>query len=755
MRIASKLLFPLLVLILAGPAWANQRAQGDCMRGNNVVVTSGLNSTTKVMQSFPLCTVTVFISQTSTLATIYSDNLNTPLSNPFTSDSTGHWFWYAANGHFDVQLSGGGLGSPYTLGDILLADPAAGGVVPPSQNPVSTNSGGQFVAATVQGNGSKVQLASGPFVSGDLLFYDVNGNAIDTGVLAANVNFPTSTGQLQYLRTTPNSGNNVTKQWATLPIINSNDYNFPPQSVSATITGGVNSLITLTPVPFGLNWNDGANDGGNTHQLLVAGGGGPTEVCFIVSAGPGSATSGNPAGGTLTVRCPSTHSTAGTVGSNTSGIQEALYALQGGKVYIPTPAAKTSIPIYGGAANSTAIIIPCNLDWEIYGDGGAANTGNAQSVFTQTTLALALQNAAAPVKLLGTANTCTPSTNIFNLHIHDLAFRGPAIGDGTTFDDAIAIYGYLNTKIRNTAVTNFDRYGIYLNNAYSALIENNVIVNNGQFGIYTTGSLANVTKLTGNSVSTNCRINGSTTCANYQNDANAIVLDIQNNAFQDCGAHPWSGSVTSCTNTIISGILTDLNYTGNYHEVPAGTNPVNLGIQGNVSSGVLSGNYFQSGSLQLNENPISGVRMTIGVNTFNKNGCVAGGCGNAIWIPVDTGTACFLQIDPQELQAGAVHNFGSSFCHEKYTDMLRPGIGSPLASATTITPTNDIHHLTGTGTITTITIPPSFKGSVTLICDSTAQFNTGGNFGRAFTCVGGETVTWTLDDVSGNWYPNH
>lgn len=58
------------------------------------------------------------------LAQIYSDNALTPKANPFTASSDGLWFFYAANGRYDVKFSGGDLPSPFTLGDFELFDQA-------------------------------------------------------------------------------------------------------------------------------------------------------------------------------------------------------------------------------------------------------------------------------------------------------------------------------------------------------------------------------------------------------------------------------------------------------------------------------------------------------------------------------------------------------------------------------------------------------------------------------------------------------
>lgn len=114
-------LFCLMLAVMA-PACAYERIQGWCSVGAIVVVTSGFNSTNKVQASYPVCTVTVTIVGTGGDATLYSDNTGDSLGNPFTADSQGHWFFYVANGRYNVTISGGGIASPYTFGDITAFD---------------------------------------------------------------------------------------------------------------------------------------------------------------------------------------------------------------------------------------------------------------------------------------------------------------------------------------------------------------------------------------------------------------------------------------------------------------------------------------------------------------------------------------------------------------------------------------------------------------------------------------------------------
>ena len=66
--------------------------------------------------------VTVYQQGTLTLATIYSDNGVTTKANPTTTDAYGRFSFYAADGRYDLTVSGSGL-TTTTQSDILLEDP--------------------------------------------------------------------------------------------------------------------------------------------------------------------------------------------------------------------------------------------------------------------------------------------------------------------------------------------------------------------------------------------------------------------------------------------------------------------------------------------------------------------------------------------------------------------------------------------------------------------------------------------------------
>jgi len=112
-----------------------QKLQGWTQAGNGTVTmnSDGDTSTTKFQHSYPACTVTVYEAGTATLATIYSDDGVTALANPFTAAPTpdgdlaagtpsGLWYFYAANGEYDVRFSGTGIDTAFTLGALKAYD---------------------------------------------------------------------------------------------------------------------------------------------------------------------------------------------------------------------------------------------------------------------------------------------------------------------------------------------------------------------------------------------------------------------------------------------------------------------------------------------------------------------------------------------------------------------------------------------------------------------------------------------------------
>lgn len=128
-----RLLFPLLLLLspLAAMAQTPGPLQGFCSVGGVKVSTSGMSSSTTVQGSYPNCTVTVYLTGTSTLAPIFTNGGSTPLSNPFTANANASWLFYAATGvGLDVTMSGGTpipLPAPYTISGVFAGAVGSGG----------------------------------------------------------------------------------------------------------------------------------------------------------------------------------------------------------------------------------------------------------------------------------------------------------------------------------------------------------------------------------------------------------------------------------------------------------------------------------------------------------------------------------------------------------------------------------------------------------------------------------------------------
>jgi hypothetical protein len=108
--------------LLACAVFARESRIVSCEQGGHTVSTFTYSSSTKVQQSYPSCTISVYITGSGgTLATLYSDNSGTAMSNPFTATSVGLGQFFADNGTYDITMSGGGVPT-FTLGAQTLFD---------------------------------------------------------------------------------------------------------------------------------------------------------------------------------------------------------------------------------------------------------------------------------------------------------------------------------------------------------------------------------------------------------------------------------------------------------------------------------------------------------------------------------------------------------------------------------------------------------------------------------------------------------
>ena len=110
-------------------------------------------------------------------------------------------------------------------------------------------------------------------------------------------------------------------------------YAFAPQSPGGSLIAG-NNVITLSPVPAGVNGSD------THHPLYVSGGTGTAEACTIT----GGAGVAGQSSGQIIMSCANAHSGAWTVQSATAGIQEAIVSAAGpSRVAVNTG----TFPMYG------------------------------------------------------------------------------------------------------------------------------------------------------------------------------------------------------------------------------------------------------------------------------------------------------------------------------------------------------------------------------------------------------------------------
>jgi len=138
-----------------------QRASGYVEKGVTTISINGVTQSANVQRCYPSATVTVYDAGTLDVSTIYGDNGVTLKSNPFTSGADASWFFYAADGKYDVKFSGGGITTPWTLADVLLDDAAA------AADAVTSVFGRTGVVAAYTGDYS-FSLISGTVASGQL-----------------------------------------------------------------------------------------------------------------------------------------------------------------------------------------------------------------------------------------------------------------------------------------------------------------------------------------------------------------------------------------------------------------------------------------------------------------------------------------------------------------------------------------------------------------------------------------------------------
>ena len=178
MGVMKKLAILLALLLLPVFALGQTGAySGHTFAGGVPATTSGMNSSNYLDGIIPGAAVTVYLTGTSTKATIYADRSNTPLSNPFFSNLAagknpgGFIFWAAQNQGLDIQAQGGMGNASCTTSPLCYpmattlqtyVFPTSGGSPGGSNGQVQYNSSGVFAGygavPVAQGGTNAVEL---------------------------------------------------------------------------------------------------------------------------------------------------------------------------------------------------------------------------------------------------------------------------------------------------------------------------------------------------------------------------------------------------------------------------------------------------------------------------------------------------------------------------------------------------------------------------------------------------------------------
>ena len=213
-KIMLKKLLLLSMLLYGGRAVCQSvyAMNGFCMNGGEYATTQGQNSSNFIMQSWTNvfsngqgpCYVTVYLHDTITKATIYSDDTGpTPLANPFTASTNSQWLAYAAAGSYDVTTSGPNLPT-VTYSGLIAASANSGGT-----GTVTSFSAGNLPPLFTISVANATTTPALSFSLSNAVPYSWLGNAtgnsaapafnqkISLSSLGASVNFaPSTTGQV-------------------------------------------------------------------------------------------------------------------------------------------------------------------------------------------------------------------------------------------------------------------------------------------------------------------------------------------------------------------------------------------------------------------------------------------------------------------------------------------------------------------------------------------------------------------------------
>jgi lysophospholipase L1-like esterase len=178
-----------------------------------------------------------------------------------------------------------------------------------------------------------------------------------------------------------------------------------------------------------------------------------------------------------------------------------------------------------------------------------------------------------------------------------------------------------------------------------------------------------------------------------------------------------------------------------------------------------------------NSNTAFGANAGLNYTTGNSNTAIGtGACGNGSvsmtgsfnlcagqGANVGASTASSAQVLSGTNSTGGTFQFSNinflDWQGNGNINLIKRTVGSAIAAAATIAPTNALTHITGTTAIDTITVPTvvvsggSFRGCLTLIPDAAFTTTTAGNIAAASTAVVNKALEMCYDGTK--WYPSY
>lgn len=584
---------------------------------------------------------------------------------------------------------------------------------------------------------------------------------------------------------------NDTHTISNFPFVFNTDYIYTPQTPGTNLVIGSNT-ITLNPMPVGLN------TGGSAY---ISGGIGTAEGVPITGI----------SGNQIIVTCANTHSGAWTIQSASAGIAEALRYLWlnfgYGKVWIP-----------GGDYNIYAgINVPMSFAY-IEGFGESVSNLHVAANANNSTLGFLIFNTYAynvgGVKSLSIRFIEPDSTDV-TTYTH----WAPAIyygnGGGLKIQDVliqaawIGVYGTScnGMDISNLRISSFSRSvwidysadsvkirGLHVYSAYGLTNNQSQVMYNNNYGLsigqvddlqvseYTAGTYLALFSYTGSQ--TGGSSFGNLTNCNFDTFGGIVmgdgILQITNSQFSPSGTSQAvyiQGGVlklsavrifnmatqpalqTAFGKRLIRGTISadailsiENSWIYNQSDEYFIVSSTATGYIGNAETIVVNNQFVRPTNVAYTH---AGIYITEAASTSNRaivigNNMTDAGSGSGVWF---FATLDEFHVVSRNTAPGLTYTLPATL-QKMLVDF--PATTTSVTSASTITPTGPLFHITGTVAINSITTPTGFPYTTfSIIPDGAFTLVASATIGKSSTAVVGQIMTMTLDQSTSKWFPSY